>query len=101
MSNVKVGDLAIVVHQRCDCYGRIVEVLYASPLGPFLVDGVVYQSAHPGHLGWVVKFVGGPGNRAPHGFPISIGPRAAFYDSSLRPLPGDTEDTTTEREVTA
>lgn len=102
MSNVKAGDLAIVVastHGRN--IGRIVEVICACPMeGCYLMPcGHFGLRDHPGVLAWICKYVGGVGyysttNQCTH---------APILDAHLRPLPGDesTDDTTTEREVMA
>ncbi len=101
MSNVKAGDLAIVVNAYVN-EGRIVEVLEIAPTGTFDVDGCRYLNPN-GSLAWIVKFIGGPGRQTPPGWPIRKGTRLAIYDSLLRRLPGDesTDELTTDREVTA
>ena len=102
MSNVKAGDLAIVTAGVGK--GAIVEVICGCPHGENTgLDGAQYINDDY-VLRWQCKFVGGKG-------PAMVGFAYARYktcmswstarDTHLRPLPGDTEDTTTEREVTA
>ena len=101
MSNVKAGDLAIVVGPGKNI-GLIVEVLSrVARGGNLLPDGNVHVSFGT-RLEWITKAVGGPVRRYDgQGNPRTPGRFATVEDQRLRPLPGDTEDTTTEREVTA
>lgn len=99
MSNVKAGDLAIIVAPARRNLGRIVEVLWEVPYGEFRrADGLVSFNPEPG-LCWEYKYLGGPGavlfesggrGTADFGF----GP-----DYVLRPLPGDTETEDTDTRV--
>ena len=98
--NCKPGDIAIVVGGN-PYAGRLVEVLYAAPVGQEfqLPDGVTAAPTLPGR--WVIKSLGSP-------FPAPMRSgctRAARYgvgsDSFLRPLPGQGVTTDQRDEVTA
>ena len=107
MSNVKAGDLAIVVGaiKNPRANGHIVEVIERRPHGKFQMPNGRWAAPSPtSDLVWLIKYVGGPGPVvSTDGKQISDSLYGCISDSALRPLPGDesTEDTTTEREVTA
>ena len=93
MSNVKAGDLAIVVGSFDGRgIGRIVEVISQCPMvGSFpLPCGHWGRRSNPGTLAWIIKYVGGPG------YDSSQCTHAHIVDVHLKPLPGDesTDDTT-------
>lgn len=83
--NCKPGDLAIVIGGPV-YGGRLVEVLYAAPVGVAheLPNGVT--NAPNGEGCWVVKSMGTPFPKA-----IGDGMYGTGRDSNLRPLPGITE----------
>lgn len=93
MSRVRAGDLAII---RCaapaNLNNRIVEVISVAPNERFrLPNGYYSDSNRSSEIGWIVKFVGGPGL-----CPYTDGrERPTSYavapDWCLYPLPGDPE----------
>jgi hypothetical protein len=90
--NCKPGDLAWVVSDKPELHGRLVEVLYATPDGNYILpDG--YPAVHdkPGAY-WVLKMIGGPVMA-----PIEpCGKRSTWYgsgaDSKLRPIRGNPDE---------
>lgn len=104
MSNVKPGDLAIVVGCKSnpEINGRIVEVLSRRPPSAFQApNGMLFAAFMNDQVAWLVKYIGGPGpvyrvdgSRAPDSF------YDCAIDAILRPLPGISDDITTEQEAT-
>ena len=100
MSNVKAGDLAILVNSCTGrSIGRIVEVVtQCPPAGNFLLPcGCAARITVPGNLAWVIRFIGGKGYTSSG----KLCTHAHAFDEHLRPLPGDTDELTTDRDVTA
>ena len=97
--NCKPGDLAIVI--RGQIMGKLVEVLYAPPVGIIflLPDGHRHAPCDPGE--WVLKILGAP----VHGLPGWPPERYAQYgcgkDSGLRPIRGLPETEKHNEEITA
>jgi hypothetical protein len=98
--NCRPGDLAIVVSDKPQYNGRIVEVLHAPPAGEFrLPDGHLAKQFDP-RPSWVLKFIGGAVT-----VPLVGGTtRQTWYgvgaDENLRPLRGlPDEETQDQREL--
>lgn len=100
MTNVKAGDLAIVVNAKPRYNGRIVQVLYAAPAHEFTLPNGTVNSAPTEHPSWVLKAVGGP-FLAPIGPPRKLVPTwyGVGSDRFLRPLPGDPHDIDVEEKT--
>ncbi len=98
MSNVKPGDLAIIVGD-VRLSGLIVEVLHAVPFGIIATpDGALFWNDK---ADWLVKPVGGPVSA--YNLEGRLFPAAKYLgaqDKNLRPLPGIPDDITTETEAT-
>ena len=94
--NCKPGDLAIITGSSIYT-GRLVEVLFAAPVVPFMLpDGFRHDACEYGD--WVIKSIGSPFSTTTHSGRFL---RFAIYgvgtDSYMRPLPS-IKQTESERE---
>lgn len=104
MSNVKAGDLAIVVRAENWPWtiGMIVDVMREVAAPVDMPDGTGIMglpAASPPHF--LVKFVGGSVKGKLRGGGTYRAGYAIYSRSGLKPLPGDESTTTTEREEMA